>query len=76
MKKRIKIILPFVLIIVIVSGILSLSIRPEYSGVDYSPADTQNNIDKTIKLCSTAKSAIISNSGSCVSDRLVTSAGQ
>ena len=45
MKKRIKIILPFVLIIVIVSGILALSIRPVYSGVDYSPANKVNNTD-------------------------------
>ena len=49
MKKRIKIIIPFVTVIVIVLGILSLSIRPEYSGVDYSPANTMNNTDKTIK---------------------------
>ena len=55
MKKRIKIILPFVLVIVIVSGILSLSIRPEYSGVDYSPANTVNNTDKTIQFNSMIK---------------------
>ena len=40
MKKRIKIIIPFALVIVIILGVLSLSIRPAYSGVDYSPADT------------------------------------
>ncbi len=59
MKKRIKIILPFVLVIVIVSGILSLSIRPEYSGVDYSPANTVNNTDKTIQFNSNGKLKIL-----------------
>ena len=59
MKKRIKIILPFVLVIVIVSGILSLSIRPEYSGVDYSPANTVNNTDKTIQFNSNGKLRIL-----------------
>ena len=59
MKKRIKIILPFVLIIVIVSGILALSIRPEYSGVDYSPANTVNNTDKTIQFNSNGKLKIL-----------------
>lgn len=59
MKKRIKIILPFVLIIVIVSGILSLSIRPEYSGVDYSPPNTVNNTDKTIQFNSNGKLKIL-----------------
>lgn len=48
MKKKIfvGILLAFVLI---VAGILSLSIRPEYSGVNYNPADSQNVTDKTIK---------------------------
>ena len=59
MKKRIKIILPFVLIIVIVSGVLSLSIRPEYSGVDYSPANTVNNTNKTIQFNSNGKLRIL-----------------
>jgi len=59
MKKRIKIILPFVLIIVIVSGILALSIRPVYSGVDYSPANTVNNTDKTIQFNSNGKLKIL-----------------
>ena len=57
MKKRI--IIPFVIVLVIILGVLSLSIRPEYTGVDYSPADTQNNIDKTIKFNSNGKLKIL-----------------
>lgn len=59
MRKRIKIIIPFALVIVIISGVLSLSIRPAYSGIDYSPADTQNNIDKTIQFNSNGKLKIL-----------------
>ena len=46
-KRIIKIIsvVPLVLII----GILALSIRPAYSGVNYSPADTENMTDRTIR---------------------------
>ncbi len=59
MKKRIKIIIPFVLVIVMVLGILSLSIRPAYSGVDYTPADTENSTNKAIKFNSNGKLKIL-----------------
>lgn len=39
--------------------ILSLSIRPEYSGVNYSPADAQNETDKTVKFDSDGKLKIL-----------------
>ncbi len=58
MKKKIfiGILLAFVLI---VAGILSLSIRPEYSGVNYNPADSQNETDKTIRFNSDGKLKIL-----------------
>ena len=59
MKKRIKIAIPFVLVLVIILGILSLSIRPSYSGVDYSGANTESNTDKTIKFNSNGKLKIL-----------------
>ena len=43
----------------VVSGILSLSIRPEYSGVNYNPADGQNVTDKNIKFDSNGKLKIL-----------------
>ena len=49
MKKRIKFLIPFALVIVIILSVLSLSIRPVYSGVDYSPANTEKDVNKTIK---------------------------
>ena len=52
-------IIPIALVAVLIVGILSLSIRPEYSGVDYSPADTQNDINKTIKFNSNGKLKIL-----------------
>ena len=45
-KKFIKIIL--LSLVVIIAGILALSIRPAYSGVNFEPADSQNKTDKTI----------------------------
>ena len=58
MKKKIfiGILLAFVLI---VAGILSLSIRPEYSGINYNPADSQNVTDKTIKFDENGKLKIL-----------------
>lgn len=52
-------IIPIALVAVLIVGILSLSIRPEYSGVDYSPADTPNDINKTIKFNSNGKLKIL-----------------
>jgi predicted MPP superfamily phosphohydrolase len=59
MKKRIKIIIPFAIVLVVILGVLSLSIRSEYSGVDYSPANTESDTDKTIKFNSNGKLKIL-----------------
>ena len=58
MKKKIflGILLAFVLI---VAGILALSIRPEYSGINYNPADSQNVTDKTIRFNEDGKLKIL-----------------
>ena len=58
MKKKIfiGILIAFVLMI---AGTLSLSIRPEYSGVNYNPADSQNETDKNIKFGSDGKLKIL-----------------
>ncbi len=58
MIKRIVKITSLVLVVVII-GILSLSIRPAYSGVNYNPADSQNKTDKTIKFDSNGKLKIL-----------------
>ena len=58
MKKKIflGILLAFILMI---AGTLALSIRPEYSGVNYNPADSQNETDKTIRFDSEGKLKIL-----------------
>lgn len=58
MKKKIilGILLAFVLLI---AGTLALSIRPDYSGVNYNPADSQNETDKTIKFGEDGKLKIL-----------------
>lgn len=48
-----------IVLVVIIIGILSLSIRPEYSGVNYAPADSQKIKDKTIKFNSNGKLKIL-----------------
>ena len=53
MKKIVKII--SLAVVVVIIGILSLSIRPAYSGVNYNPADSQNKTDKTIRFGSDGK---------------------
>ena len=58
MKKRIFKIISIALILAIV-GILSLSIRPEYSAVNYNPANSQNVTDKTIRFDSDGKLNIL-----------------
>lgn len=58
MKKRI-VIISLVLVVAMALGYLSLSIRPEYSGVNYSPANSQNETDKTIKFDSNGKLKIM-----------------
>ena len=58
MKKKIilGILLTFVLM---VAGTLALSIRPDYSGINYNPADSQNETDKTIKFGEDGKLKIL-----------------
>ena len=59
MKKRIILITALLLPIVIIAGFLSLSIRPDYSAVNYNPADSQNVTDKTISFNSDGKLKIL-----------------
>ena len=59
MKKRIAMGIALGLVVVMALGFLSLSIRPEYSGVNYNPADTQNKTDKTIRFDSNGKLKIM-----------------
>lgn len=56
-KRALKII-SLVLVIAIL-GVLSLSIRPAYSGVDYNPANSQNKTEKTIRFNSDGKLKIL-----------------
>lgn len=58
MKKRTVKIISLVLIIAIV-GVLSLSIRPAYGGVDYNPAQSHSDADKTISFGSDGKLKIL-----------------
>ena len=58
MKKRIVKIISLALV-VITAGILSLSIRPEYGGVNYNPADSKNITDKTVRFNSNGKLKIL-----------------
>ena len=58
MKKKILKVASIILVIIIV-GVLSLSIRPEYSGVNYNSANSQNEIDKIIKFNSQGKLKIL-----------------
>lgn len=57
MKKVFKII--SLILVVIIAGTLALSIRPEYSGVNYNPADSQNETDKTIRFGEDGKLKIL-----------------
>ena len=59
MKKKHKILIPFLLIFAIIAGFLSLSIRPEYSGVNYKSADSNNKTDKEIRFNSDGKLKIL-----------------
>ena len=56
-KKIFKIIA--LLLVIAIAGTLALSIRPEYSGINYNPADSQNETDKTIKFNSDGKLKIL-----------------
>ena len=57
--KKLKILIPFLLIFSIIAGFLSLSKRPEYSGVNYKPYDNQNKTDKEIRFDSDGKLKIL-----------------
>lgn len=57
MKKVFKIV--SLILVVIIAGTLALSIRPEYSGVNYNPADSQNETDKTIRFGEDGKLKIL-----------------
>ena len=59
MKRKLKILIPFLLIFAIIAGFLSLSIRPEYSGVNYKPYDNQNKTDKEIRFNSDGRLKIL-----------------
>ena len=59
MKKRIILIISLVLVAVIALGIILPLLRPEYSGVNFSPADANNETDKTIKFNSEGKLKIL-----------------
>ena len=56
-KRVVKAIL--IAFVVITAGILSLSIRPEYSGVNYSPAEAQNKMDREIRFGQDGKLKIL-----------------
>lgn len=59
MKKKLKIIIPFLVIFIISAGILSLSIRPAYSGVNYASAESNNKTDKEIRFNADGKFKIL-----------------
>jgi 3',5'-cyclic AMP phosphodiesterase CpdA len=59
MKKRVTVYVSLVLVAVIAIGILLPFLRPEYKGVNYSPADTNNKAEKTIKFNSDGKLKIL-----------------
>lgn len=56
-KKIFKIIA--LLLVIAIAGTLALSIRPEYSGINYNPADSQSETDKTIRFNSDGKLKIL-----------------
>ncbi len=58
-KKRLRKVILLLLAVILVSGILAPLLRPEYSGVNYNPADTQNKTDKTIKFGEDGKLKIL-----------------
>ena len=45
--------------LIVIAGVLALSIRPAYDGVNYSPADTGKQMDKTIRFNSDGKLKIL-----------------
>ena len=59
MKKRIKIVISLGLVVIMLAVFLAPLVRPEYSGVNYNPADSQNKTDKIIKFDSNGKLKIM-----------------
>ena len=59
MKKRIILIISLVLVVVIAVGNSAPMLRPNYSEVNYNPADIENKTDKTIKFNSEGKLKIL-----------------
>ena len=57
MKKFFKI--TAIMLAAVIAGTLALSVRPKYSGIDYSPADSHNETDKAIKFGSDGKLRIL-----------------
>lgn len=59
MKKRIILGVSLFLVVVIALGIILPLLRPEYNGVNFTPANIQNQMDKTIKFNSNGKLKIL-----------------
>ena len=59
MRKKLKVIIPLVLVFAIIAGFLSLSIRPAYSGVNYNSASTDTTTDKAIRFNENGKLKIL-----------------
>ena len=58
-KKTIIVCVSLILVIGIAIGILAPLLRPDYSKVNYNPADTHNQTDKTLKFNSDGKLKIL-----------------
>lgn len=59
MKKRLLRLIPIALVVALIVGVLALSIRPAYSGVDYSPATEKIAAEKKLKFNSDGKFKIL-----------------
>lgn len=59
MAKKIILIALLVLVVIFVVGIIYFEIEPENKNIDFSPANTQNEIDKTIRFDKNGKLKIL-----------------
>ena len=59
MAKKIILIALLVAVIILVAGIIYFEIEPENKNIDFSPANTQNEIDKTIRFDENGKLKIL-----------------
>ena len=59
MAKKIILIALLVAVIILVAGIIYFEIEPENKNIDFSPANTQNEIDKTIRFDKNGKLKIL-----------------